>query len=54
MTEKTEKCDIRLVPKGKDDWTMELSGNCTETERLIANLPPRRNRYMVRRTRKID
>jgi hypothetical protein len=54
MSENSKKCDIRIVPKGTDDWTLELSGDCGETQKLIENLPPRRSRYLERRTRKVD
>jgi hypothetical protein len=54
MSETPKKCDIRVVPEGPDDWTLELSGDCGETQKLIKNLPPRRSRYLERRTRKVD
>jgi hypothetical protein len=54
MSETPKKCDVRVVPKGNDDWTLELSGDCSETQKLIKNLPPRRSRYLKRRTRKVD
>jgi len=49
-----EKCEIRIAPKGKDDWTLELSGDCSETLKQLEALPPRRRRYLERRTRIID
>ncbi len=54
MSEKPERCDIKFVPKGGDDWELELSGNCDETIKQVEALPPRKRRYIDRRIRVLD
>ena len=54
MQEKREKCDNKFVPTGRDDWELELSGNCGETLQQMEALPPRKRRYIERRIRVLD
>ena len=54
MSETPERCDIKYVPKGRDDWELELSGNCGETLQKLEALPPRKRRYIERRIRVVD
>jgi hypothetical protein len=51
MSQDPERCKISIVPKGKNDWTLELSGDCGDTLKVIEALPPRKRGYLNRRLR---
>jgi len=54
MSEKPERCEIKVVSKGEGDWELTLSGDCTKTLQQLDSLAPRKRRYLQRRIRLVD
>ncbi len=54
MPDQRDKCEIKVVPHPVKGVELELSGECTETFKIIEDLSPRRRRYFKRRVKIVD
>ena len=50
MSEK-DRCEVRVLPHPVKGFELELKGDCSNTLKVIEDLPPRKRGYLNRRLR---
>ena len=51
MPDQSDRCEIKVGPQRFKCVEFEMSGDCTETLKIIEDLPPRKRRYLKRRVK---